>query len=465
MWSRDTLRAILLWLLFAAACAASYVKSDLTTNDFERFGDLRLTISFFVISLGLCAAYLDAVGRSASPPPSPALRWGAWAAFLLPLLLMFPVGSKDVFAYSLHAKMWSAYGLNPYLEPSSALAGDDWLRFLKVWWADSPAPYGPLALEQGRLLYAFAGTTLPSMIAAFKLYDVVLLVPCAWLVADLAARAQGDERAGERAVLLWLWCPLVLFETAGNAHNDVTMVAAMLAAVALQLRRRWLLSLALLLVGFWYKWYSIVLLPVWLAWQWRMQRASLSARNLTLAAALGGGVSVLALAPFGGSLTALGERVFLHENIFRIFPTELPPPLWLLHWAGGRTGLLDRPFGNLLFDTVRFTLLAACLLWIVRRRTGIYTARAYVEDCFWSLLAFLSFGVTILWPWHLLAAVAFALASGERRLQWAATILTTLGLLSYFLTFTVAALMAAAIATALWALRRGSPALVAQRSR
>ena len=457
MLSRDAAQAVLVFLLYAVACSLSYLKSDLTANDFERFDDLRLTTAYFVLLLLLCASYLSRVARAGAV--APAFRWGVWAACLLPLLFMFPVGSKDVFMYSFHARIWGHYGANPYLQPSSSFAGDDWLRFLNVWWVDHPFPYGPLALEQARAIYALAGSRLAAMVAGFKLCNAALLLPGAWLIGDLAARSvvapSGGGAARDRAMMLWLWCPLVLFDGVGNAHNDVTMTVLILAAVALHVRDRWLLSLVLLALAFWFKWYSVVLLPVWLARQWRRHPQWLSARHAALAAAICGALTALVILPFTGSLWALGERVFANQNIFRVFPNELPPPLWLFERVGRWTGVTTGPHGTTIFNVARLGVFAACLGWIVWRRRGQATsARAYLEDCVWSLLAFFSFAVAILWPWHLLAVVALSLASGERRLEWAAAILTTAGLLSYFLTFTIAFAMLGLIAAALWALRR-----------
>jgi hypothetical protein len=62
------LLAVLLCLLYGAAAALSWVKSDLTTNDFERFDDLRLTVAYFLVFLALSAIYLERVGRPGAAP-------------------------------------------------------------------------------------------------------------------------------------------------------------------------------------------------------------------------------------------------------------------------------------------------------------------------------------------------------------------------------------------------------------
>jgi len=61
--------------------------------------------------------------------------------------------------------------------------------------------------------------------------------------------------------LLVLWNPLLLFETAGNGHNDVAMVFFVLLALVLEQRERHLAAVLALTASVLFKFVSLLLLP------------------------------------------------------------------------------------------------------------------------------------------------------------------------------------------------------------
>jgi hypothetical protein len=464
---------VLLVALAAAVCAASWLKSDLTANDFERFADLRLTVGFFALFTGLSAVYVGLVGTRAEPP-----RWQVTAIAVLAALFFagtFPVGSKDVFYYVFYGKMWGEYGANPYLVPPQALAADDWYRFLHVWTSEYTVAYGPLFVLQMRALYGLAGTGLATAVAAQKLLNLVLLFVVALLLASVVRRADSSianlqspilnpqsaqtsavspQSSVFRALTLWLWSPLVLFESAATGHNDLAMAALVFGAAAAWMHGRSMAGWVLLGLSVWYKWYSVVLVPLWLLWAWRRWGREQLRVHARRAALVGTAITVALLAPFAGSLAAMAERALTFQGVRMVFPDELPPPLWVLFRAADALGLFARPQGPALFDAARFGLLLvgfAFLLW--RRRGQAYAPEAFLADHFWSIGLFLSFVPTMLWPWHLVPLCAFGLALADVRYDRGVALLTVAGLLSYFLTFAYALLLCALVVGALAVMR------------
>jgi hypothetical protein len=459
--------------LWSAFFAASWIRSDLTTNDFERFHDPRLLALFLALFVALLAVYGSLLEREVAPRRR--VAWAGFAIVSLPLLASFPVGSKDVFFYAFYGKMWGAYGLDPYVEPPSVLAHDDWYRFLPLW-TGNPVVYGPLFTLQTRLLYALSGSALPAAVAAQKLLGLGLLASAALLLARLnheAANGQSPRAGPARPLCLWLWSPLVLFEGLSSGHNDIAMAALILTAALLWLRGLPAGGTLILAASFWYKWYSIALVPAWLVWtakRWGSRRTAIailagatfsaallvplfdspaSAFALLTRAVLAPFYSRLSDATLSGALSASSARL--------IFPDELPPPLWAWFRIVRAAGLFDRPAGIVAFDAVRYGGLAFGLGWIAWRAARTpFSPSGFVKDLFWSLAVFFSFAPPLLWPWYLVPMCGLGLAIGGRRYERIVYALTVAGLLSYFFTLTVALLVVLLLALVLTLLRRSA---------
>jgi len=82
------------------------------------------------------------------------------------------------------------------------------------------------------------------------------------------ALAAADTSAGKigAAVLCFGWNPLVLWETAGNGHNDSLMMMFALLAILCLLSEVWPLAFTFLACSVLVKYVSLVLLPVFIVW-------------------------------------------------------------------------------------------------------------------------------------------------------------------------------------------------------
>jgi hypothetical protein len=431
-------------LLAGAVLLGSLIKTDLVRNDFERFDDLRLTFFFFAVLASACAAYtmlcLERPRLSIV-----AVRTGAFAATVL-LLASFPVGSKDVFLYSLFGKLWTTYHVNPYSVAPAFFATDPWQPFAPVIWAKQPAPYGPLFLWQsGAVALAAAG----HLFVAVWLHK--LIAAAAFVLAVEVGGQIIGAAAAERPVRLALlaYNPLLLFESAANAHGDAVMGLLVLVAVWMQrLRgpRRWLAAPAALAAAIWYKWYALLWVPLFAIDVYR-ERGLGDAIYWTLATVVLIAVSgVVLFAPFADALPLVAQRLLAHENLRQIFPLQLSPPLAVLLRTVNACSL-----SLFWFDVLRLALFALIAVVVItcQWRSTISLAGA---ACLLST-AFVMLVVTVLWPWHLFVPVALALVAEGRPWQVVALVLTVLGLLSYFFTFVWAAIAIAAVAGSVGVLR------------
>ena len=178
-----------------------------------------------------------------------------WAWGLgLPLLavvgvILPPVLSTDVFAYVGYARMPLVHGLNPHLTTQMELVrlGDVTAPFLR--WPIA-SPYGPLwTLWCMTLVVLFPVDSVAGVVMALKMCGVLACVGLAlglraWVVASSrrqsadgsaettrVANASASQALGSTVVALVLFNPLLLLEGPGSAHNDLPMMAFLMAGL------------------------------------------------------------------------------------------------------------------------------------------------------------------------------------------------------------------------------------------
>lgn len=148
-----------------------------------------------------------------------------WSA---PLLLAFPVFSRDVYSYLSQGRLLHA-GLNPY---------EDWISELPGWfmqgadsiWAESPSPYGPLFLLVSRAVWFVTGGSPEPSFLLVRGVSVAGLALCLWAVPRLA-RQFGTEPGW--SVWISVANPLFALYMIAGIHNDSLMVGLLLAGFVL----------------------------------------------------------------------------------------------------------------------------------------------------------------------------------------------------------------------------------------
>jgi hypothetical protein len=166
---------------------------------------------------------------------------GAAVVFQTTLLFLPGLFSQDVFSYIAYGRLAALYDLNPYVWPPSAIAKDAVVPWVADVWRSYASPYGPLWTDVQWLIARIFGGQ-PSVVEEAMAYRVlanVLLLANLGLLWSLLGRATVLDRTQRTTALAALaWNPLVLFEVAGNAHNDVLMVSFSLLALLLLLRSK-----------------------------------------------------------------------------------------------------------------------------------------------------------------------------------------------------------------------------------
>jgi alpha-1,6-mannosyltransferase len=154
-------------------------------------------------------------------------RWATWTAaiWMLPMLVIPPISSRDVYAYSCQGALYAA-GSDPYHQGVSSLPCQ-WLDSVSAVWRDTPTPYGPVFIMTAGGFSKLGSLT--AAIIAFRLLAVVGVVLIALSVPPIARHFGLPV---ERSMWLILACPLVVIHLVGGAHNDAITIGLLLAALA-----------------------------------------------------------------------------------------------------------------------------------------------------------------------------------------------------------------------------------------
>ncbi|WP_133833408.1 polyprenol phosphomannose-dependent alpha 1,6 mannosyltransferase MptB [Arthrobacter sp. JUb115] len=153
-----------------------------------------------------------------------------WSA---PLMLSFPILSRDVYSYLAQGRMLHA-DKSPYAEGVSALPGwfDGGSDSL---WAQSPSPYGPFFLVLARIIY-FASNGIPEIgVGLLRVIAVLGVWGCYHFTAKLAQKMGQSANWANWAIV---GNPLFLLTMIGGVHNDALMIAGVFSAFAYAYDRR-----------------------------------------------------------------------------------------------------------------------------------------------------------------------------------------------------------------------------------
>jgi hypothetical protein len=293
-----------------------------TTRDFDV--ELRpqgQVTAFWVVSMASFAVAVWQWRRGRRP--SWALLVAGVAVLHLLALLVPPVASKDVYAYSFYGKVQTEYGANPYLSFPDQHPTDPWHRFWS--WRLSGPVYGPPFLLLLRLLAGAAGPSMLAWVVLAKLVLVAAELAAIWVLVRALRPAPAEDPDPRWPLLLIGWNPMVLQSIAMSAHVDSLLLLGLAAAILAHRRGRHLLAFLALVGCFLVKVYLgplAALYAIWLA----AGRPRLRDRVATVAGLglLGTALTALAYLPYASA----GTRLFTSAvDVSGHFSSGSPPNL------------------------------------------------------------------------------------------------------------------------------------------
>ncbi len=317
-------------------------------------------------------------------------RWAIGLVALLNLIVF--VGpiliSTDVFSYLAYARMGVVHGINPYTHGPVAIVGDPVFYYVGHNWLRVATAYGPIYTL---LSYPLGLLGLVGGLWGMKVYALLASATTLALTWHVARR-RGHDRVF--ALLAVGANPLYVIYGLGGAHNDLIMLALMMAAVAFTLSDRDAAAGAAVVVGALVKATVAVLLPFMIL----ARRRSAAVYGALAALVLCALVGYLAFGIHGIDVVSALNRdsAFVSTDSF---PNELAHLF-------GKPGVF--PVDHDLLK-IALVLIVLHLLW----RT--WRGYDWVAASGWALLA-ISVTSTWLLAWYILWPLPLAVVTRDRRL-------------------------------------------------
>jgi hypothetical protein len=351
-----------------------------------------------------------------------------WAVLLIvsaPMLVGPPIFSHDAYSYVAHG--WLLHNsLDPYLVGPGALPG--YFADQVAWvWRETPAPYGPLALQISHLLVILAGFD-PVWAALLHRIPALLGVGLIGFFVPRIASLVGVSRSG--ASWFATLNPILIIDFIGGAHNDSLMTGLMVLGVWVTLRyRQWAVGAVIVGVATAIKQPALlasVALPFmvrpWTSWRPGPFANALlrSLASLAVAAAVFVLISLATGLGFGWiNATDVPGKVDTVSPV-TILGRILQYPVTVLGYD---------PSGSAVFDVVRklgIVAMVVGMVWLAIR----YLGNRPIRFVSWSLLWF-SLTAPALHSWYLLWGAVLLPMTGPSRKAVRAAIVATVVLLAY----------------------------------
>src|SRR5699024_10542699 len=174
---------------------------------------------------------------SAHPPQhvlKPAQVLSIFFSWTLPILVTAPLFTQDIYSYIANGSI-VVQGMDPYSAgPVQLLGADDPLaRSVPFIWANSPSPYGPVALGIAAVISIITNDSIVAAVILHRITSLLGVVAAGWAITALAKRCRFHP-----ATALWLGIlnPLTILHLIGGFHNESLMLGFVLVGMELVLR-------------------------------------------------------------------------------------------------------------------------------------------------------------------------------------------------------------------------------------
>jgi alpha-1,6-mannosyltransferase len=218
--------------------------------------------------------------------PIKRMMW-VFALWAMPMLVIAPLFSRDVYSYAAQGEMVSHH-MSPYLYGPAQLGNNSYTAPVDPLWANAPAPYGPLFLQIDGF---FARITLHNDLATIVLLRLLALVGVLLIARCIPKLARLYHRDGAELFTLMVLNPVTLLHLIGGAHNDALMLGLLLSGLVAAKEKRPIVAVVLCALA------TAIKAPaafgiVYVGWTWLGSQASVRdrIRPVVTAGLLGAGV-------------------------------------------------------------------------------------------------------------------------------------------------------------------------------
>jgi alpha-1,6-mannosyltransferase len=303
--------------------------------------------------------------------------------FLGPILI-----STDIFSYLAYVRMYVLHAVNPYIHGPRAISSDHVYKFVGTDWVKATSAYGPLYTV---ISTPAAPLGLVGGVWLLKTEALISSGVACWLTWRCAEQRGFDPVS---ALLVVGANPLWVIYALGGGHNDLMMIAFIMAAVTFALSEKELRSGATIIAGAFVKATAVAVVPFMVLG--RRRPREIAGMLIGLAACL-----VLGLVLFG--VHGIEILTILRKDSSYVSSDGFPTVF--MH-------LLGKPG---VFPVDHIILAAALAIILIYLLWRTWRGLEWIAASGWALLAI---GVTSPWllGWYLLWALPLGTISRDRRL-------------------------------------------------
>lgn len=160
--------------------------------------------------------------------------WRILAGWIIPLIFTAPMLTQDIYSYLAQGSI-VRQGLDVYAAgPVQLLGAENHLaRSVPFIWANSPSPYGPVALGIAAAISGATNDTIVLGVLAHRLVSILGIGCAGWAMTALARRCRVHP-----STALWLGIanPLTILHLVGGIHNESILLGFLLAGLEIGLR-------------------------------------------------------------------------------------------------------------------------------------------------------------------------------------------------------------------------------------
>ncbi|MEX3503967.1 polyprenol phosphomannose-dependent alpha 1,6 mannosyltransferase MptB [Corynebacterium sp. LK2510] len=191
-----------------------------------------LGVALVVTAWLLMGPFVGAGRASASVRSGELLR--TLVAWVIPLCLTAPLFTQDIYSYLAQGSV-VRQGLDPYSAGAVELLGSEnhLVRSVPFIWANSPSPYGPVALGVAAAISWLTNDSIVLGVLAHRAVALVGIAAATWALLALSRRCGVTPAT---AVWLGMLNPLTLLHLIGGIHNEALMLGLVLVGVEVGLR-------------------------------------------------------------------------------------------------------------------------------------------------------------------------------------------------------------------------------------
>lgn len=164
----------------------------------------------------------------------PTQVWAIFFSWTLPILVTAPLFTQDIYSYIANGSI-VVQGMDPYSAGPVQLlgAGDALARSVPFIWANSPSPYGPVALGIAAVISVITNDSIVAAVILHRITSVLGVIAAGWAITSLAKRCRVQPAA---ALWLGILNPLTILHLIGGIHNESLMLGFVLVGMELALR-------------------------------------------------------------------------------------------------------------------------------------------------------------------------------------------------------------------------------------